>query len=68
MKKTYLQITLFSALATLMVSCSHQSSPSAENYQYHRDVASGKNCENVRNAEYHSYFDSVEKCLENQKD
>ncbi len=68
MKKTYLQITLFSALATLMVSCSHQSSHTDENYQYHRDVASGKNCENVRNAEYHSYFDSVEKCLENQKD
>lgn len=68
MKNSYLQITLFSAFLTLLVSCSHQAPQSSSDFQYHRDIASGKNCENVRNAEYHSYFDSVEKCLENQKD
>lgn len=59
MKKS-IQLALF-ILTTglLVVSCSHQNPE--------RSVAS-KNCWDSVKAEYHSYFDSVEKCIEKQSD
>ena len=43
-------------LALLVVSCSHQSGPE-------RSVAQSSCWENVK-SDYHSYFESVEKCIE----
>lgn len=45
---------------TLVVSCSHQN-------HSERSVAS-QNCWDSVKGEYHSYFDSVEKCIEKQSD
>lgn len=59
MKKSVITLGLFLTFAASLVSCSHQ------NYQG-RDVASSDCAEHVK-GEYHSYFDSVEKCIEKEK-
>lgn len=67
MKKSFTSFMFLTLISIVSVSCSHQSSQHGEYQQYHRDVASS-DCSHVRNAEYHSYFDNVEKCIEKQQD
>lgn len=47
-------------MSTILVSCSHQTKED-------RAVAS-KSCWDSVKPEYHSYFDSVEKCIEKESD
>lgn len=54
-----LKFVIIGALLGLFTSCTHVESPK-------RDVASQTCWEQVK-PEYHSYFDSVEKCIENKQ-
>ena len=59
--KKYIPLAIFFlTFTTILVSCSHHE-------QKDRSVAS-KNCWDSVKAEYHSYFDSVEKCIEKETD
>lgn len=59
MKKTIINAISLLILTTIAVSCSHQDT------QYHQDrKTASADCEKAIKAEYHSYFDEVEKCLE----
>lgn len=59
MKKSVIVLGLFLTFSTALVSCSHHSVPG-------RSVAS-TDCSDHVKGEYHSYFDSVEKCIEKEK-
>lgn len=60
MKKSVITMGLILTITTALVSCSHQAPVASEP---NRDVAS-KSCWDSVKGEYHSYFDSVEKCIE----
>lgn len=59
MKKSIISFGLFLTFATTLVSCSHRPVEG-------RSVASSDCAEHVK-GEYHSYFDSVEKCIEKER-
>ncbi len=59
MKKSVIVLSLFLTFTSSLVSCSHRQVPG-------RSVASTDCSEHVK-GEYHSYFDSVEKCIEKEK-
>lgn len=66
--KNLIKSTLFIlTLATLMVSCSHQTPKESTQSSQERSVAS-KSCWDSVKGEYQSYFDSVEKCIEKESD
>ena len=58
MKKSVINLALILTFTTALVSCSHQPVPG-------REVASTDCAEHVK-GEYHSYFDSVERCIEKE--
>jgi hypothetical protein len=59
MKKSVITLGTILTLLALSVSCSHQQkSPEAQ-----RELAS-KDCNKSR-PDYHSYFDNIEKCMDN---
>ena len=59
--KKYIPLAIFIlTFTTILVSCSHQTKED-------RSVAS-QSCWDSVKTEYHSYFDSVEKCIEKQSD
>ena len=60
MKNSVITLGIFLTLASVVVSCSHQTSSTTERY-----LASEK-C--PTKGEYHSYFDEVEKCLDKSSD
>lgn len=62
MKKSVITLCSILTIMALSVSCSHQ--PKANTAE--RDVASKEECMESIRPEYHSYFDSVEKCIEKQ--
>jgi hypothetical protein len=59
LRKISIQLLSTCLIILALSSCSHN--PPAE-----RDVASKGNCWDSVKAEYQSYFDSVEKCIEKQ--
>lgn len=63
MKKFIKSLLFILTSATSLVSCSHQSPKETTD----RSIASKKCWDSVK-PEYHSYFDSVEKCIEKESD
>ena len=61
MKKSVITLGFILTIQMISVSCSHQAPAKTPE----RDVASKTCMENIR-PEYHSYFDSVEKCMEKE--
>jgi hypothetical protein len=61
MKKSVITLSSILTLLAFTVSCSHQSAQETNQ----REIAS-TDCKEKSRPDYHSYFDSAEKCIEKQ--